>query len=135
MNFRSFFCAVLIMLAASAIFSSCDILESDEFELTPVFDCPTLMLNVRDTCITGNGETGEVDGDCNCPPRFDCPDLQLDFGAPCTNAAGENGNVSQNCECIPNVTFDCPDLQLDFEAPCTNAAGENGNISQNCECI
>jgi len=141
MQFRFLSFGLIFFLAASAIFSSCEIFETDEFELNPILDCPDLQLNFGDSCeltILGAPQAffGVLTEECEClgdtlGNGFDCPELELNFRDTCMLADGNLGIVSEECECLGGGnTFDCPDLQLNVQDSCVLANGNLGNATE-----
>ncbi|MFK8165652.1 MAG: hypothetical protein AB8H12_24605, partial [Lewinella sp.] len=55
-----------LLLTLIAIFTSCGLLDGDEIEVNPVFDCPDIQAMVGDSCLSAAGVIGAINADCAC---------------------------------------------------------------------
>jgi len=74
--------------------------ECDEL---PIYDCPSLNLNIGEFCFTTSGNVGEVDANCNCEElAVDCPNWGLNIGDTCETDGPSGtvaGTINANCDC------------------------------------
>ena len=90
----------------------------------PLYDCPSLMLNVGDACDDGDTSTinDVVNMDCICEGQqsYDCPSLLLNVGDACDDGDTSTINdvVNIDCICEGQQSYDCPSLMLNVGDPC-----------------
>ena len=143
------------MFITLSIFSSCTKDDIDETKTTETetttFDCPSLSLNIGDTCTNASGNFNIVDTNCDCPDyaTYDCPSLNANIGDACTTSSGANGVVDANCDCEENgSSVDCQgwglnigddcivyDLVYDSTAMTYDSININGVLDINCDCL
>ena len=133
------FLGTCCLITLMALLTSCGIFENEEFELLPVVDCPTLGLNIQDSCvIAGGGGFGLVDANCFCvgDSTFTCPNLQGNIGDACVTLQGTRGQIDTACACVQMVrdSFDCPQMMANFRDTCVGPNGDLGFIQNDCSC-
>lgn len=146
---RRFLINTIFIVFVLATFIACEGDNIDDTEVTPVYDCPALEVNIGDDCVYVVDVDGQlitisstINDNCECAEiEFDCPALQLNIGDDCNlpNMPNTVGIVNDNCECEEEATtsYDCPAIQSNIGDYCEffNDPNAIGIVNENCECI
>lgn len=113
----------LVLLTALTACHDCTVTVLEEPEL---FDCPTLNLNIGDTCDDGdiNTQNDVVTEDCRCAGtvEVECPALGLNVGDMCNDGDPNttNDQVDANCVCTGEPVNTCEGELLVMRAMVVN---------------
>jgi len=139
----------------TAVIDDCDVCWWDGSscgEIETTYDCPTLELNIWDSCDDGDAgtENDAITDECICAWEeieievvYDCQALQANIGDTCDDGdeGTENDVIIDECICTweeieQEVIYNCPALQTNSGDTCDDgdAGTENDVITDECIC-
>ena len=138
---------IFFLLLFLSVMAACSVLETDEMELTPVYDCPNLERNTGDSCQFAPGQPGYLSDTCTCLPfdsvAYNCLQRGVTLGDSCLLPDGTTGMIqAADCDCLPipdSLNYDCPRFSANVGDVCRDSVlgGDTlilRRVNENCWC-